>query len=88
MIKLIQFTVRVRFDLPRIFAFSRRCTVNRGFAVINRIKSDQVDTELQDITPSHNSPLSSLFSDPEKMKIWLVFIDSTEDVQDEMSVAI
>jgi len=43
-----------------------------------------IDPELQDITPSHNSPLSSLFCDPDKMKIWLVFIDSTEDVQDEM----
>jgi len=43
-----------------------------------------IDSELQDITPSHNSPLSSLFGDPDKMKIWLVFIDSTEDIQDEM----
>ncbi|KAL5250848.1 hypothetical protein ACHWQZ_G016552 [Mnemiopsis leidyi] len=43
-----------------------------------------IDQELQDVTPSHNSPLSSLFSDPNKMKIWLVFIDSTEDIQDEM----
>ncbi|XP_063687197.1 uncharacterized protein LOC134820626 [Bolinopsis microptera] len=43
-----------------------------------------IDPELQDITPSHNSPLSSLFGDPDKMKIWLVFIDSAEDVQDKM----
>lgn len=46
----------------------------------------QIDQELQDVTPPHNSPLSSLFSDPNKMKIWLVFIDSTEDIQDEMYV--
>ena len=51
---------------------------------INTDISAQIDPELQDITPSHDSPLSSLFSDPDKMKIWLVFIDSTEDMQDEM----
>lgn len=43
-----------------------------------------IDKELQDLTPEHNSPLSSLFSDPDKMKIWLVFVDASEKDQHEM----
>ena len=48
------------------------------------LKIFQIDKELQDLTPEHNSPLSSLFSDPDKMKIWLVFVDASEKDQHEM----
>lgn len=42
-----------------------------------------IDTDLQDLLPTHHSPLSKLFSNAENMKVWLVFVNSTEEEQNK-----
>jgi len=40
-----------------------------------------IDTDLQDLLPTHNSPLSRLFNNADNMKVWLVFVNSREEDQ-------
>lgn len=42
-----------------------------------------IDTDLQDLLPTHHSPLSRLFSNADNMKVWLVFVNSTEEEQNK-----